>query len=643
VSANATTYAKRRVSRSGRGEPMIWVSLLALAICVTMIVGLVSLVIAQGFSTFWPGPIEELELASGETVLGAPVRSELHRPTGAEEGVEVKRTLYRIGNKEFTGQPFLWVPEPQVIARSRPDDAFLVERTAWGVWLGRLESIVEMDDEEPAVVASGAEAMQRLDEALRAAGQRTRVINHLREDVVGDINKRLERARLRFRNAELDYEDGDATEQEYAQAEARFAERNTELRAEYERIRAEIDALEADDAKHRIVFREPTLGVFSPLSANERDEPMRVSQVVRAVRANELTWWGKVGVYISRWWEFLSTGPREANTEGGVYPVIMGTVALTMLLSVIVVPLGAIAAIYLREYATQGVVTSAVRIAVNNLAGVPSIVYGVFGLGFFCYAVGGWIDTGPRDPLAPGPWFALVGGSIGALALTIFTGMAARTAPGVVPTGRQRALSMVSTVGWLVVAGLGLASLATTPYFDGFYRALAPSPKFGAKGLLWSSLTLALLTLPVVIVATEEAIAAVPRSMREASVGCGASKWQTVQRIVLPRAAPGMMTGMILAMARGAGEVAPLMLVGAVKQTSEAVITDDAPFVHLDRPFMHLGFHIYDLGFQSPDSEAARPTVWTTTLLLIVIVLLLNTTAITLRGRLRRRFKSGAF
>ena len=156
-------------------------------------------------------------------------------------------------------------------------------------------------------------------------------------------------------------------------------------------------------------------------------------------------------------------------------------------------------------------------------------------------------------------------------------------------------------------------------------------------------MTLALLTLPVVIVASEEAIAATPRSLREASIGCGASKWQTIKRIVLPRAAPGVMTGMILAMARGAGEVAPLMLVGAVKQTSDLVITGHAPFVHLDRPFMHLGFHIYDLGFQSPDSEAARPTVWTTTLLLIVIVLILNATAISLRARLRKRFKGGAF
>ncbi|MCA3006628.1 MAG: ABC transporter permease subunit, partial [Phycisphaerales bacterium] len=147
----------------------------------------------------------------------------------------------------------------------------------------------------------------------------------------------------------------------------------------------------------------------------------------------------------------------------------------------------------------------------------------------------------------------------------------------------------------------------------------------------------------VVIVATEEAVAAVPRSMREGSYGCGASKWQTIQRIVLPRAMPGIMTGMILAMARGAGEVAPLMLTGAVKSASGLPISSEFPFFHLERSFMHLGFHIYDVGFQSPDSEAARPIVWCTTLLLILVVVTLNLTAIRIRSRLRRKFLGEAF
>jgi phosphate transport system permease protein len=213
-----------------------------------------------------------------------------------------------------------------------------------------------------------------------------------------------------------------------------------------------------------------------------------------------------------------------------------------------------------------------VRIAVNNLAGVPSIVWGVFGLGFFCYVVGARID-------------------------------------------------------------------------EAFYPEYVSQhqPVFGTGGLMWASLTLALLTLPVVIVATEEALAAVPNSMREGSYACGASKWQTIRRIVLPRALPGIMTGMILAMARGAGEVAPLMLVGAVKIAPQLPIDGDAPFVHPSRSFMHLGFHIYDLGFQSPDSEAAQPMVFATTLLLISLVAILNILAIRLRSRLRKRFGASQF
>jgi phosphate transport system permease protein len=211
-----------------------------------------------------------------------------------------------------------------------------------------------------------------------------------------------------------------------------------------------------------------------------------------------------------------------------------------------------------------------VRISVNNLAGVPSIVFGVFGLGFFIYTVGSTIDQ----------WF---------------------------------------------------------------FSATLPTPTFGTGGILWSSFTLALLTLPVVIVASEEALGAVPRGVREASLACGASKWQTIQRVVLPSALPGILTGVILSMARGAGEVAPLMLVGVVKLAPSLPLDSIYPFIHAERKFMHLGFHIFDLGFQSPDSEAAKPMVFATTLLLIVLVVVLNLAAITLRNRLRKRYALSTF
>ena len=295
-----------------------------------------------------------------------------------------------------------------------------------------------------------------------------------------------------------------------------------------------------------------------------------LADIVRAYPANRLDGGARLGVYLSRWWEFLTDEPREANSEGGVWPAIFGTVMMTLVMSLLVVPFGVLAALYLREYARPGLATSAVRIAVNNLAGVPSIVFGVFGLGFFCYIVGGSLDVL-------------------------------------------------------------------------FHPERLPSPTYGTGGILWASLTLALLTLPVVIVATEEALAAVPGSMREGSYACGASKWQTIRRIVLPRAMPGIMTGMILALARGAGEVAPLMLVGAVKLAPELPLDGTFPFLHLERSFMHLGFHIYDLGFQSQNSEAAKPMVYTTTLLLIGLVVVLNVTAITVRTRLRSRYVTGKF
>jgi len=418
------------------------------------------------------------------------------------------------------------------------------------------------------------------------------------------------------------------------------------LQVEYERVLGAVRAGERIDANERFVVIEPTTGRFSPIAQTRGDEPMMLSQVVRLVAANQLSFFGKVKVFGSRWWEFVSTGPREANTEGGVYPVIVGTVLLTLLLTIFVTPLGVIAALYLREYAKQGFGTSVIRVAVNNLAGVPSIVYGVFGLGFFCYTVGRYVDTGPVEGsvLESGVWWGLFGLSVVVAICAFGCGLWGRPDPGHRPRVLHRVLSKLSWVGWGVTVVLLVMVVARTPYFMGFFgaRAAEGSPTFGGRGLLWASLTLALLTLPVVIVATEEAIASVPNSMREGSYGCGASKWQTIRRIVLPGAMPGILTGAILAMARGAGEVAPLMLVGAVKLNMDLPVSTTAPFLHADRSFMHLGFHIYDLGFQSPDSQAARPMVWTTTLLFLLIVFALNLTAIMIRSKLRGRMTGAA-
>ena len=420
-----------------------------------------------------------------------------------------------------------------------------------------------------------------------------------------------------------------------------LAQKEEELQGRYDEILTEIREIEDADSRLRVTIIEPTSDRFAPTSQTLSDQRLHMSQIVRQVRPNTMGFGQKLGVYFSRWWEYLSTFPREANTEGGVYPVIVGTVLLTLLLTIVVTPMGVIAALYLREYAKQGLVTSMIRIAVNNLAGVPSIVYGVFGLGFFCYTVGSYVDVGPSESTrlsVNGWWLTLVLTGvmiIGGIAVRLWS----KPDPGKIPTKMNITLQRVSWLIWgLSVIGLVML-VSGTPYFNGFFEARSKegTSTFGARGLLWASLTLALLTLPVVIVATEEAIAAVPNSMREGSYGCGASKWQTLRRIVLPGALPGILTGAILAMARGAGEVAPLMLVGAVKLNQDLPIDSNAPFLHADRSFMHLGFHIYDLGFQSPDSQAARPLVWTTTLLFLSIVFALNLIAIVLRAKVRSK------
>lgn len=287
-------------------------------------------------------------------------------------------------------------------------------------------------------------------------------------------------------------------------------------------------------------------------------------QVVRIQEVNRLSLLARLGSWLAGTWRFLVESPREANTEGGVWPALVGTCLLVILMSTLVVPFGVLAAVYLNEYAKDTTFVKLVRVAVNNLAGVPSIVYGVFGLGFFVYGLGGSID-------------AL------------------------------------------------------------FYSDKLPTPTFGASGLLWASLTMALLTVPVVVVATEEALRAVPRERRDAALALGATRWEALRTVILPGARPGILTGLILAVSRAAGEVAPLMLTGAVAHAEELPVDGEFPFVHLERKFMHLGHHIYGVGFQAPDIEAVVPLVYATAALLILLVAVLNFTAVRIRTKVRRQ------
>ncbi len=255
-------------------------------------------------------------------------------------------------------------------------------------------------------------------------------------------------------------------------------------------------------------------------------------------------------------WRFLTSAPEEGMTGGGIFPAIYGTAVMTLLMTVAVLPVGVVTAIYLHEYAPpRSRMAEAVRVAVTNLAGVPSIVFGLFGLGFFIQFVGRGLDQ-------------------------LFS------EPGVL--------------------------------------------RYGQPALVWASLTLAILTLPVVIVSTEEALRAVPRELRDASLALGATKSQTLIRVVLPGALPGILTGAILAVARGAGEVAPILFTGV------AYFLPDLPH-SLFSQFMHLGYHVYVLATQSPDVEATRPLLYATVLVLLLLTFALNLVAIAIRSRTRRK------
>ena len=566
----SSTPSKRYVTGadlSSRGEPYLWSMGGALALGLIMIFGFLALVAWNGFVTFYPKPVEVLRLKDGTLLAGEPTRSEMYRlpkteldslDEQARKSVQENkgfglRTLYRTGNFDLYNEDFVWVSEFKVAERSTPKTVFFIERVEWGPFIGALQTLRVKGQDLPA----GSFTLNRLEAEHKKAVERRNRIRAIERDEMGALNYELDRMRLALRRIAL--EEGKDSPEHLAE-EKKQNTRAAQLQTRYGLLQKEVESIKKEDGLYKVVLKD----------IRGTEKTLALSQIVRFYPANDLTFFQKVKVYASRWMEFLTAEPREANTEGGVLPAIFGTFVMTVLLAVAVAPFGIMAALYLREYAKQGRLVSLVRICVNNLAGVPSIVYGVFGLGFFAYILGGTLD-------------------------------------------------------------------------QVFFPERLPNPTFGSGGLFWASLTLAMLTVPVVIVSTEEALAAVPQSMREGSLACGASKWQTIKNIVLPKAMPGIMTGLILAMARGAGEVAPLMLVGVVKIAPSLPLDEFFPFLHLERSFMHLGFHIYDVGFQSRNSEAGKPMVFVTTLLLISLVAVMNGTAIYIRNRLKRKYYVGHF
>lgn len=544
------------------GEPWIWMNAAAVGISVSAVIGILLLIAVKGLAHFWPADVAMISFndknGQPHTVYGElieldelPVKQFLEsggNPSWTKDGESfMQRWLVKTGNRKVNPPDFRWIYLNQITDIQNPEDVIVLERVEWGNAYGVPTSLrVGSTD---GTLISGAELSSVLQQRLQRGELIREEIHKLEQGEMNSINRELEKLRLRMRQlTQTQASDQSAlAEVEALQTEllARYNDLEKQLRRQYQEL--DQDQLVITDAAGQAI-------------------DLRLADVLRIWQPNAMSSFAKILEYFGNLWLFLSEDPREANTEGGVFPAIFGTVLMVLLMSIVVTPFGVIAAVYLREYAKQGPLVRAIRIAVNNLAGVPSIVYGVFGLGFFVYFLGGNID-------------------------------------------------------------------------QLFFTEALPSPTFGTPGLIWASLTLALLTVPVVIVSTEEGLTRIPRNLREGSMALGATQAETLFKVILPMASPAILTGVILAVARAAGEVAPLMLVGVVKLAPTLPVDGTFPYLHLDRKFMHLGFHIYDVGFQSPNVEAARPLVYATSLLLVILIVSLNLTAITLRGRLERLYK----
>ncbi len=540
------------------GDPYVWINAGAVAISMVMVFGLLALIASRGLVHFWAHDVvqAEVEAKNGQVypIIGELVESEMVSAvqlrdagyTVPDNAEYMQRNLMKIGNRDITGADFRWVLDASLTKRSYPEDIVVMERREWGNFYGYLKQVKEGD----VLIAEGRAAWDEFQARIDRALDIYTEIHDIEKGEIGAINSGMERLRLKQRGYELK---GTAT----AENLLAIKEDRALLDATYQQLQAQLIGLYEKINRDQVVVA----------NMDGTEINVDLAKIVRAYKPNAMSIADKIGFYISKFYEFVSDEPREANTEGGIFPAIFGTVLMVIIMSIIVTPFGVVAAVYLREYANQGAITRIIRIAVNNLAGVPSIVYGVFGLGFFIYFVGSGID-------------------------------------------------------------------------QALFPEALPSPTFGTGGLLWASITLAILTLPVVIVATEEGLSRIPRSIREGSLALGATKAETLWRVILPMASPAMMTGVILAIARAAGEVAPLMLVGVVKLAPSLPLDGNYPYLHLDQKFMHLGFHIYDVGFQSPNVEAARPLVYATSFLLVVVIALLNLSAVSIRNRLREKYKA---
>lgn len=538
--------------RSGR--PWIWLSAGAVTISLLALIGLLVLLAGQGMRYFWPHSVYEFELKSGQHIIGERYGiTQVPRQQLLDAGVklapnapaQLSRFLIKIGNREWENQDFLVVMAEDINHTRKPKELLVLEREHNGNAYGYLVGLLE--NGQPLV---GREIVRDLERRIARTKELSQKIAHLRQHQLSAISAQFESLRLTQRQAEM-------KGQWDARLQAQVKAERQELERKHQQLIARIDALGREQKSDSVLLRD--------MNGVQREIP--IYEIHDAWQPNAMSTGDKVRHWAKQIKKFLVDSPRESNTEGGVFPAIFGTMLMVILMSVIVMPLGVIAAVYLHEYARKNWFTRLIRIAVVNLAGVPSIVYGIFGLGFFVYVLGGSID-------------------------------------------------------------------------QLLFSESLPNPTFGTPGLLWASLTLALLTLPVVIVSTEEGLARIPASLRQGSLALGATKAETLRRVVLPLAVPAMLTGLILAIARAAGETAPLMLVGVVKSAPELPIDSVFPYLHLDRKFMHLGFQVYDGALQSPNVEAARPLVFATAFLLVTLVVGLNLAAMSIRHYLREKYRA---
>ncbi|ASA56431.1 phosphate ABC transporter permease PstA [Vibrio gazogenes] len=535
------------------GSPWIWLTGGAVSFSLLAVLGLLLLIGWKGLTYFWPTPLLSWQTSSGERVIGQlydqdkVLASHLSSSKNAKtmgEGDSITRLHIKVANRDIYPSDFISVLKRQLSEPSKPQGWAVIDRVRDGQFFGKPIGYQLADG----VMADNIDAA--LQTGLREAEQRHQQIQTLMHDKVQVWSQQLEKLRLEKRKRELNHQINAAYLAQYEQQKSALEQQLTTVAQTLDTLREQL--------------RMQALVVV-----DMRGDKIRipVSQILNIWYPNDMSLPQKMVHWAQQVWHFVADNPRESNSEGGVFPAIFGTILLVIIMSVIVMPLGVVAAIYLHEYAGDNAFTHLIRVAVMNLAGVPSIVYGVFGLGFFVYTIGGTID-----------------------------------------------------------------SL--------FYAERLPAPTFGTPGLLWSALTLAVLTLPVVIVATEEGLSRIPLAVRHGSLALGATQFETIWRVVLPMATPAMITGLILAVARAAGEVAPLMLVGVVKMASRLPVDNEFPFIHLERKFMHLGFHIYDVGFQTSNIEAARPLVFATSFLLVAVIVALNLTAISIRNNLREKYRT---